>query len=248
MSYKVFGAIILFFFRLFFNDPGHLEYNYPLQIQSIRIISNYTNLEKQINAITALDNILSNNVRSDNSIQNGNNYGSIISELMNAKRTTPIFHPYLYKTFAAFIAHKKEIKIRLFWIDRCVFDTTLENLLFYSIKEKEASHDISDWVSDTNTDNMMRPQVFQMFTDVREVYINLLSGIGTRCYPLSLFSLLTVIEGTSVNKVTIYIGSIIAYALSSSPSFLSIEQRFKSKQFAIIVDGMYLRINKLRGF
>ena len=185
------------------------------------------NLEKQITAITTLDNIITDN---NVTTLSGNKYGQIISELIFKRTST--FHPYLYKTFKSFTAHKKDIKIHIGKIDKYVFDKELKELLFYEIVENKDYGDINPWINDNNTDNLTKPILFNIFQNVKEVYINVHHGY----YALSLLSLLDILQNTSINKVTINIGwvkKVLLKSLSLCSSFGSIKHQYKSRHFRI---------------
>ena len=117
-------------------NPGwtNPERGYPLCIGSVLIISRSLNLEKQIKAITALDNIISDNINDRNGISKSDEYASILSELIcviSDSKSKMKFNPYLYKTFRSFTTHKKVIQISLSYVHQYILNQELKDLFFH---------------------------------------------------------------------------------------------------------------------
>ena len=187
-----------------------------MQINSIRIIQDCLNLQSQIKAITALDNIISDDVDENCEIEEGQKYGSILSELMSPSKPY-IFHPYLYETFQCFARHKKEIRINLYNIDKHVLDKQLKELLFSSLVWANADYlghrSIKGWIyDDTNQENLIRPKIFGVFQHVEHLYMNVLSDF--KQYPFSLARFLRIIRITDISKITLDMGQNLARDIS----------------------------------
>ena len=128
-------------------------------------------------------------------------------------------------------------------------------MLFYDIIRVDSDYEtdkaISCWIDESNTQNLLKPIVFEIFRNVKEIEIR------ASCYPFSLLILLSRIQNTSVNKVVIKghgdIWSSLASKLSfdkimtygdrdirsileSRSSFKSIVNRFKENEFEIKID------------
>ena len=203
-------------FRLFFGD----QYQ-PLNITSIRIIETCSNLEKQISAITALDAIISNN---HNKVSKDSEYGPVLEELFSYSLSSKQqrYNKYLYQTFQCFVNHKQKIEISIPYIDLCVKDKALRKVLFYDIvckKEDKDNPDISGWIDLNNKENLVKPDLFNIFKNIKEITI--IASYGY--YPCSLLLLSSIIQSTPATKVTIYVRYEETWkAVASSSVFRSI--------------------------
>ena len=68
--------------------------------------------------------------------------------------------------------------------------------------------------------------------------------IDTYYYPFSLLSFLSLIRGTSIQKVTIETGYSVLKLLSSDPRYIEIKEKYKQEQYQITEEGVYIIINK----
>lgn len=242
---KIFVApTVLIFYRLFYDGGGYRSK--VLDITSIRIIEENLNLEDSISAITALDNIISNNVFPNNRIPDGSNYGIIINQLLSQmmnkeasnQESTLNIHPYLYTTFKCFIAYKKEISIHIDRINDYVKDKKLLNILFDDIvKEKTELRD-KEFAEVHSDQNLIRPAVFSVFKNLEIVNIITASNLGYSIYPFSLLSFLDIIEQTKVNKISIrsnynYDEKFYPWLddIETSSAFASVVAAYKMKKF-----------------
>ena len=108
--------------------------------------------------------------------------------------------------------------------------------------------------------NLIKPDVFRIFQNVRELEINGASFNRSVIYPCSLEFLLEIIVNTKLNKITISTGitgilsstpSVWLQSLESSTYFASMEEKYKEKKFEISivhnVDGSpQLVINRMK--
>ena len=199
------------------------------------------NLEQYIGAITAFDSIISGNLYYDNAILEDSKYGEILSHLFShyiesKPRNVQIELPsYIYQTFAALIQHKEKIIIDMDDANNYVRDRILVKLLFNDmVKEKDSS-----WIDIDNNQNIIKSDVLELLYNVNEMKI--------RCafdYPFSLLQYLSIIEKTSLVKVSFVIGWRAVSSLKSWTYFDEIRNEYQAKQFEIKLDGYYVYINK----
>ena len=211
-----------------------MGYDQPLNVRSIRIIKEKLNLQKQITAITSLDNMISENVHYDNEILGNIKYGMVIKHLFDYTlgRTDEMkYNPYLYKTFRCFADHKKKVHLRIERIYHSPKSEWLINVIFYDLvnKEMQKDEDIFSWIEVDNedNDNLLQPQFFGVFKNLEELEID------AWFFPFSLFAFLSLLENTSINKVTIRNYAAAWSALSSSQEFDQIKGKYADKQFGI---------------
>ena len=215
---------------MFFGDDS------PLNVSSIRLIETGVNLESHIAAITALDCIISGSLWPDNAISEDSTHGTVIKNLFDRNdglksSTTKIkFSPYIYQSFQCFIAHKTKVKIDIDDVDGYLEDKELLELLFYDLVRKV---DIEEDV----TDNVIKPRLFQVLKNVKEVTINAYD------YPFSLIEFLSTIANTSINKVIIKTYVKTCSSLKASSDFEIIKAKYKAQQFDIAVDGHEIKID-----
>ena len=138
---------------MFFGDGHDYTQKKPLNVISIRLIENSINLQHQIQAITALDNCISNNMNWGNKISADAKYGLIIRELFGGycslnpfNRNDKNYHQYLYQTFDALVQFKHNVKIDIDSLCFYVKDELLLGLLMNKIIKVKNKSDISAWI------------------------------------------------------------------------------------------------------
>ena len=180
-----------------------------------------------VTPITILDNIITNNVTSSNTISDNSADVEILSLLFSSKENLKI-NPYILNTFKCFVNHKQEIRIDIRLLDKYCFNKELLGLLFSKI------------VSDTNTkyedQNLIKKQVLKVFGNVTSLYIE------CHCYSFSLLAFLSIIDGTNINKVEI-LGSEWLPSIASSSSFSDICTEYQKLGFKVEYKYGWLSIN-----
>lgn len=236
----------LVLFRLFYGyrDEG-------LNIISIRIIENHLNLKTTISAITALDNILTNNVDDHHKISGDQSYGRIISHLFdyaltdNPSNQQFPMHPYIYDTFKCFANHKTKIDIQLHNINNYVEDRKLLDLLFHSLVKEEVTSN-NEYVEVRNRQNLLKGYLLKIFKNVEEINITASSSVpdyGKFVYPFSILLLLNVIDDTKINKFKINVDrntdlNVIGWlgSIEKSKLVTSIVRMYKERGYGIKVN------------
>ena len=116
---------------MFFGDKTEGFTKQPITVETIRIIDHGSNLQKQVEAITKFDEILT--VEEINNLSFEREYGSTVKDIIeSAKGNTKQFHPYIYDTFNCFRHNKKHIRVD---IDKLVAHVKDEGLLSLIIPE-----------------------------------------------------------------------------------------------------------------
>ena len=225
---------LLDIYRLFFGDNRFN--NDPLNIISIRIIKHRSNLKNQVAAITVLDGIISDSLYA-NKIEEDSDYATIIKALFEDDDRRKL-DPYIYDTFQCFIDHKEKMEINMMTLDTYIKDKKLLQLITNDLLEVKNKLDISLWINNNdNKDNLIKRRLFEIFHNVKEIRID----VGLNRYPFSLLSLLSNIQNTSIQKVTI-----VSYnsfkPLSSSSYFDGIKEEYKTRQFGMNIAGSSLII------
>ena len=190
--YSYFHWFILY--RLFFGS------DHPINVTSIRIIEDNLNLEEVIGAISALDDIISNKIDSEteDKISSSCGFGlklSVLFDYILYGRKEKNWNQYIFDTFHCFAKSKIKIDIKLQGLKFYVQDRDLLNLIFYKLafKNKEIMHE-------ENVTNSIRPEIFKVFDNAKEITIRTGSGGG---YGFSLFGFVSLITKTKINKATI---------------------------------------------
>ena len=183
-----------------------------LNIASIRIIEHRVNLEGIIGALTALDNILSNNVSRDYSVAATSKIGGVLRRLFEAKLfgAKLTCNPYVAETFKCFVHHKTKIQIETHQIYEHVEDQEILNGLFYDICGMDHTNEVS--VSDLNIykdRNLPKRILFDIFHNVQVLEIVITNTDfwtkAEKIYPISWFTLLNLIKDTLLNEVNIFV-------------------------------------------
>ena len=220
-----------------FNSPG------PLNIVSVRIMKDRMNLENQIAALSALDTMLSMNEDRDTINVQNPLIKPILKELFADISPRPAserkLYPYIYDTFHCFRKHKTKIEIELGdLIELKKKDKKgLVDMLFYDLgylqRIQQNSWEKIEKSCNKEQINLMRPCLFEIFGNVKEIYINAydLDGAEYPCwYPFSLLSLLSII-GDTVDKITIDVMEDLWTFLKSSLVYDKIVDKYKTRGF-----------------
>ena len=211
-------------FRLFFGNPGN---DHPLNISCILIVSTASNLKKLITPLTILDNILSDNVSSfhDNTVPNNRSHFSVLSSLFSFVLESKKESKYIYKTFNSFRKNKTVIKIHIHRLNVCCHNKDLLSLLFYKLVFDSKFNGSFKSVHQ----NVIKAEVLSIFPNVQylEIYC--------QYYPFSLDSLLSVITGTSINKVVIEDGQTWLNKVIESNEFKKENWRLKFNGYGTLI-------------
>ena len=203
---------------------------YPLNISTIILQSSCSNLESFIKPLTILDNILSNNVYRSNIISDNDKNVSILSCLFSSclSKQQYVGNQYIWNIFNSFINHKQEIKIHIDQLDEyCENKQLLQLILSEIVKQEEYKE---EYCSDKyKNKNLLKPQILSIFKNVTYLYIDCDS------YPLSLESLLSLINNTQIKKVEIN-GEYWLRKVKEMSSFNNILSKYKVANFNMEFD------------
>ena len=157
----------------------------PLNINSIKVMETSSNLESVISAITALDILISDNDPPP-TYNHGKTLSSLFNYLLNEKLDKK-FNKYIYNTFKLFTASKQEIYIDLYELDdyNKNDDGKLVHLLVHELKAFDIfeEHEFR-----TDNVNLLRPQLFSIFPNIKYI------SIWPSNYIFSLSAFLSLIE------------------------------------------------------
>ena len=127
----------------------------------------------------------------------------ILRHLMNKvlnkkekKEPTKKFDDYLYQTFDAFIQNKTHIVLDLYYLydtkDRRIISLLMNNILKRGRRESSS-------LSDKDMNNLFKVEIFEIFKNIQNIIIVDVDGE----YSFSMFALLSVIELSGVQQITI---------------------------------------------
>ena len=170
-----------------------------------------------------------------------NCYGQIITDIIeSSKENKNQFHPYIYDTFNCFRHDKKHIEVNIWGLGINVKTKGLFSLITPDFeKVNQYLPDISFWIDKDNKQNMINPDLFELFPNLNTISINALD------YPFSLLSFLSLIRDTSIEKVKIWTGSEnIPKLLSSDPRYIEIKEKYNQEQYQITEEQYEIIINK----
>ena len=204
--------------------------NFSVSIISVIIQSTSSNLEYLIGSLTMLDNILSNNVNIVNPISKNSQGVSLLKDLFSSCISGKKFagNNYIWNTFQAFIMNKKKVDIHVSDLDRyChnkgLLGLTLRNIVKMEEEEKEEKEYLLDKYKNKN---LLKPQIISIFNNV--TYLE----IWCSDYPLSMESLLSLINGTQIKKVEIFdTWNTWLPLLKVHLSFNNISRKYKQSNF-----------------
>ena len=213
-------------------------------MRSIRIIEDRSNLQEQIEAITIFDEMLTH--INPPKISEDNGYTSIIKDIIQStKDKDNRFHPYIHDTFKCFVDNKKFVNVNINFLMLNVKDKELLQLIVPLPKEvtrKEYESDISFWIDKENQENIINADTIELFENLKTIHID-----TNWYYPFSLVSLLSIIKGTSIEKVIIIIGSgyqQLFDSLCSASEYKDIKEEYKKEQYEIREEVTELIISK----
>ena len=107
------------------------------------------------------------------------------------------------------------------------------------IDNSEYKSDISFWIDEKNKQNLINPDLLELFEYLKTM------EISTRNHPFSLLSFLSLIKGTSIQKVTIDTrNEHIPKLLSCNPRYIEIKEKYKQEKYQITEHRKWLIINK----
>ena len=211
-------------FRLFMGS------SWPVNIHSIKLMKTSLNLEKVISAITTLDILISDECSPPLTYFHGKILSSLFSYILNDKLDRN-FDKYILKTFKLFITNKQKLDINLpqLYNYNKKDDGKLVNLIVNELTAFSGYDEYQDCKMNMENINMARPQLFNIFKNV-----NYVSIYASNEFFLSLFELLSLIEGTIVHTVEIRAGNWINKLWeSSSETFVEI---FTNKNYNITMN------------
>ena len=227
----------------------------PLNVSSIRIIEDRSNVQSAIQAISALDHILS---ESSPLASSNKKYGLILGDLFNyfcslqpSLPNSIKYHEYVYQSFKSLVHFKTIIKIDIHSIATQVHDAVLRKLIIPTLIRKEYERkDFFSWIADDqNQENLINPVIFIIFKQVKEVEINTSGGIHQDehtlshgyHYPFSWLSLLSMIKMTSIKRVKIITGHTIP-----SSEYNELLQKYDDHKIELQVDQSKYNFNRYR--
>ena len=161
---------------MFFGDKTDVfGQEQPITVETIRIIDDGSNLQQQVEAITKFDEILTVDVRFMVTVSSESEYGSIIKDIIeSSKGNTNQFHPYIYDTFKCFRHNKKHITVTIWQLVDKIKDKGLLSLIipeYKKIEDKVYKSDISFWIDEDNKQNLINPDLFDLFLNLNTIYI-----------------------------------------------------------------------------
>ena len=253
------------FCRLFIGYAGYgiqAEHD-PFCISSIRLQSTSSNLVKVVKAITTLDRVISNNLVDSNDlddrITDNPEHVSILSDLfsnyLNNKNNKTIISnktaKYIHDTFECFVNHKDRITMEIGHMDLECENKALLDLLFYPfVEEKRDDYNHDNDSEKYKNKNIPKKIMFDIFDNVTHLDISCMAIKDRYQFPLSLLSLLSVINGTHVNTIQIYTPSDDGWlvSLGSTPLFMKIRNEYKKSNFTLkLTDIVDIRFDSKSG-
>ena len=168
-----------------------------MNVTSIRIVEHNLSLEKVIQAVTALDNIVSNNITwPEHMIPDSSAYGSRLGVLFRYVlygKKEKQWNQYVFDTFHCFAKSKTRLNISLWRLSMYVKDQVLLNLLFHKF-----GRNYKGVMDEQNLTNLIKPEFFKIFDNVESIILHCYNGYG-----FSLFGFLSLIAKTKINEATI---------------------------------------------
>ena len=172
-------------FRLFFGSAADRYTHWPLNVNTIRIIEDRSNLRKQVQAITKFDESITliNPPRIPANSDDGSIMLNIIKTSMGHQNK---YHEYVNDTFKCFMNNKKHIRLNVESLVDWIKDQVFLDLIIpirHELNMYEYSSDISCWIDVDNNQNIMNPDLFKLFRNVKTMEIE------ARFYPFSLVNI-----------------------------------------------------------
>ena len=150
---------------------------------------------------------------------------SILRGLFNSclSKQEYVGNQYIWNIFNSFINHKQEIKIDIDQLDENCENKQLLQLILSEIVKQEDKKE--EYCSDKyKNKNLLKPQILSIFKNVTHL------EIYCRLYPLSLESLLSLINNTQIKKVEIE-GYFWLKKVKEMSSFNNISSKYQKANF-----------------
>lgn len=225
------------FYRFFIGTTGWTkqhQWRQLLNISSIIIQSTCTNLENLIRPLTILDNILSKNVTKTNIIPDNTKDVMLLEDLFCSVICGKQYkgNQYVWNTFKAFVNHKERLDICIDLLVKYCQNNGLLKLLVTDIVKAEEGEKYLE--SKYVNKNLLRRQILSIFNKVTHLFIY------GKNYPISLESLLSLIDGTQIKRVSM--SGCEWLREPTLPSFIHISRKYRKAGFEIIFNGDDTRI------
>ena len=218
-------------FSLFMGTTSDVAW--PLNISSIILQSTSSNLESLIGPLTILDNILSENVNIDNIIFDNSKAVSVLSYLFSSILSGKEYvgNKYIWNTFNTFIMSKKDIFVRIAKLDKYCLNKNLLALIFSDLIKNDDDDNRAMIIN--KNQNLVKPEILKIFKNVTYLRIH------CKKYPLSLESLLSLINGTQIKTVVIDDPGSTWLSSVKSSSFADVSSKYKKANFKMEFEGEY---------
>ena len=202
---------------------------YALNITTIILRSTSSNLETLIRPITILDNILSNNIGRGNPIPDNAKDVLVLNDLFSSflSRKGYAANQYISDSFMTFITSKQKIRMCLYNLNKyCKNQKSLKLIFNDMIQVDKDAHDKYkyDEMIKKKNQNLLNSNVLKLFKNV--TYLEIRSAR----HPVSLESLLELINGTQIREVEIS-GHNILLSLEAWSSLADIRCKYKKANF-----------------
>ena len=198
------------------------------------------NFRNIIKVITSLDNTISNNIVI---VASDPKNVPMLKELFRYKKVDEShgiqkklkFDKYVYDTFNCFANYKQEIILQVPYIDRFVDDKELLKLFLYELRKKKQSDKVFSYhIMDEDNKNLFKRELLTIFPNVKRVIIHTTDYNRINVYTISLLSLLSIINGTSVVYVEIKdYGNVWLGKMLSESSLSYIIDKYKEENFSL---------------
>eukprot|EP01084_Bolivina_argentea_P098392 176834_1 len=233
---------------------------YFSKMESIRLRTTQQNFKDFIHTLCYLDFMLFSGGQKYDKIKKG--HVKCIKHLINVaigNESKEHYDPYVYSTFKCFVTNQKQMILNLPGLKGA--NNQIVDLVMHSLEETNLKTEDFDKLfpadhvfEEQEFTNLLHGRVFNVFKNIRNIFIY--SGNSSYFYKFSIFTLLTVIESTLVEKVVIQSG---ATGGSESNSWLReywslcgshIKKQYKRKNFAVTFSRKYhfdlLEIRKIQ--
>lgn len=198
----------------------------PLTISTIILQSSCSNLINFIRPLTNLDNVLSGNIDSRNKIRKNDRDVKVLKGLFDAYLAGHEYagNQYVWNIFNAFVNHKHKLDIKIGKLESYCKNKALIGLILSERLKKGEYAAYS--ARECGNKNLLKREIISIFKNV--TYIE----IGCLDYPLSLESLLSLINDTQITTVKI-IGNYWSRKLKGTPLFRNMERKYKESNFKL---------------
>ena len=208
-----------------------------LQINTIRILQTASNLKTIISAMTAFDLLLFDTTDKPSTCHHGKLISSLFDYILHDKLDKK-FNEYIYQTFKVFTKSKQKISIdlnQLFWYDEKddgeLVNLIVNNLTRFDFDVQKGYKEYEECRMNMDNINMLRPQLFNIFTNVNYLKID-----ASYYYIFSLTELLSLMEGTTINTIEVR-GQWMKILWESSSGIFA--KTYENKNFNITIEDKY---------